>query len=97
MRIIAAAILAGLTFVAAAGAEVPAAQVQMAEESTSKSREVVPVPAVPDSMAVPAPTVGDEVQKPPPEVPPDAAKAQPKEPPTIPDSERHDTANPSMK
>ena len=52
---------------------------------TGSSREVIPVPVVPDKMAVPAPTVVDRIKKPgePPVVQePDAH--------TIPDAERKD-------
>jgi hypothetical protein len=82
--------LACLAIEAPAWADVPA--VKVADESNGASREVVPVPVVPDSMAVPAPTVGDEVTRPPPEMPPDAAKAAPKGPPSIPDVQRHSAA-----
>lgn len=85
-----AAALIALTCLAAgmpASADVPAEK--MADESNGgTSREVIPVPVVPDSIAVPPPTIGDELVKPPPDLPPDAARAAPKGTPSIPDVQR---------
>ena len=84
-------VLAFLLVATKSSADVPGASVEVAG-SNGETREVVPVPAVPDSMAVPAPTVGDEVEKAPPDIPPGSSKAAPKGTPSIPPSERHESA-----
>lgn len=92
MRIATLLILASLASAPAARADVPAATVDVADDGHGTPREVVPVPAVPDSIAVPAPAVGDEVEKSPSEVPVQADAAAPKGTPKVPDSERHESA-----
>lgn len=92
MRIVMLLILACLACAPAARADVPAATVNVADDGHGTPREVVPVPAVPDSIAVPAPTIGEEVEKTPPDTPPQAEAATPKGTPKVPDSERHDSA-----
>lgn len=93
MRTVALLILSCLGYAPVARADVPAATVSVIDDGHGAPREVVPVPAVPDSIAVPAPTVGDEVEKTPPEVPPQAEAATPKGTPGVPERERHDSAN----